>query len=142
VGRLTTHVLDTAQGCPANNVGITLYRIESSQTGDVRQLLKQDETNQDGRLDSPILNDDAFQPGVYELVFQAGRPALPCTITRFTVELFHLQRQLIMVRPKIHFSHNSGVSSILEPSCTSCTLWFFVRCFLALAKKTLFLEAH
>jgi 5-hydroxyisourate hydrolase len=72
VGRLTTHVLDTAQGCPANNVGITLYRIESSQTGDVRQLLKQDETNQDGRLDSPILNDDAFQPGVYELVFQAG----------------------------------------------------------------------
>lgn len=72
MGRLTTHVLDTAQGCPANNVGITLYRIESSQTGDVRQLLKQDETNQDGRLDSPILNDDAFQPGVYELVFQAG----------------------------------------------------------------------
>jgi 5-hydroxyisourate hydrolase len=72
VGRLTTHVLDTAQGCPASNVGITLYRIESQQSGGDRQLLKQDITNQDGRLDSPILNDDAFQPGVYELVFQAG----------------------------------------------------------------------
>jgi 5-hydroxyisourate hydrolase len=72
VGRLTTHVLDTAQGCPASNVGIALYRIESQQDGGGRQLLKQDTTNQDGRLDSPILNDDAFQPGVYELVFQAG----------------------------------------------------------------------
>ncbi|MFT5225373.1 MAG: 5-hydroxyisourate hydrolase [Polaribacter sp.] len=72
MGRLTTHVLDTAQGCPASNVGIALYRIESQQNGGDRQLLKQDITNQDGRLDSPILNDDAFQPGVYELVFQAG----------------------------------------------------------------------
>jgi 5-hydroxyisourate hydrolase len=72
VGRLTTHVLDTAQGCPASNVGIALYRIESQQTGVDRQLLKQDKTNQDGRLDSPILDDAAFQPGVYELVFQAG----------------------------------------------------------------------
>jgi 5-hydroxyisourate hydrolase len=77
VGRLTTHVLDTAQGCPAGDIDIALYRIEPHQTGShqvgsKRQLLKQDKTNQDGRLDSPILNDDAFQPGVYELVFQAG----------------------------------------------------------------------
>ncbi len=82
MGRLTTHVLDTAQGCPASNVDIALYRIESHQTGVDRQLvdrqlvdrqlLKQDKTNQDGRLDAPILNDDMFQPGVYELVFQAG----------------------------------------------------------------------
>ena len=72
MGRLTTHVLDTAQGCPASNVGIALYRIESLQTGVDRQLLKQDKTNQDGRLDSPILDDDTFQAGVYELVFQAG----------------------------------------------------------------------
>jgi 5-hydroxyisourate hydrolase len=71
VGRLTTHVLDTAQSCPANNVNIALYRIELQQTGNDRQLLKQDKTNQDGRLDAPILNGDAFFPGVYELVFQA-----------------------------------------------------------------------
>ena len=77
MGRLTTHVLDTAQGRPASDVGITLYRIEPRQAGShpvdsKRQLLKQDKTNQDGRLDSPILNDEDFQPGVYELVFQAG----------------------------------------------------------------------
>lgn len=72
MGRLTTHVLDTAQGCPASSVGIALYRIEMHQAGSKRQLLKQDKTNLDGRLDSPVLNDESFQPGVYELVFQAG----------------------------------------------------------------------
>jgi 5-hydroxyisourate hydrolase len=78
VGRLTTHVLDTAQGRPASDVTIALYRIEPNQPGSHQQLgsrgqlLKQDKTNQDGRLDSPILNGDAFQTGVYELVFQAG----------------------------------------------------------------------
>jgi 5-hydroxyisourate hydrolase len=72
VGQLTTHVLDTAQGCPASKVGITLYRIELQQTGVERQLLKQDITNQDGRLDAPILEHGAFKPGMYELVFQMG----------------------------------------------------------------------
>lgn len=67
MGRLTTHVLDTAQGCPAAKVGVTLYRVDGE-----RQLLKQDRTNADGRLDSPILDADDFRPGVYELVFQAG----------------------------------------------------------------------
>jgi 5-hydroxyisourate hydrolase len=72
VGQLTTHVLDTAQGCPASKVGITLYRIELQQTGVERQRLKQDITNQDGRLDAPILEHGAFKPGMYELVFQMG----------------------------------------------------------------------
>jgi len=67
MGRLTTHVLDTAQGCPAASVSVELYRIDPE-----RQLLKKDQTNSDGRLDSPILDSDAFQTGVYELVFQAG----------------------------------------------------------------------
>ena len=57
MGSLTTHVLDTAQGCPAAKVGVTLYRVDGG-----RQLLKQDRTNTDGRLDSPILDADDFQP--------------------------------------------------------------------------------
>lgn len=73
MGKLTTHVLDTAQGCPASGVGIALYRIEALQAGSGRHLLKQDHTNQDGRLDAPILDADAFETGVYELVFQAGQ---------------------------------------------------------------------
>ncbi len=67
MGRLTTHVLDTAQGCPAVAVNIALYRIEGQ-----RILIKEDATNADGRLESPILDNGAFQVGVYELVFQAG----------------------------------------------------------------------
>ena len=67
MGRLTTHVLDTARGCPAASVQLALYRI-----GDGRELIRRDVTNSDGRLDAPILADGEFSPGVYELVFQAG----------------------------------------------------------------------
>ena len=67
MGRLTTHVLDTANGCPATGVEVALYQLDSD-----RQLLKQAVTNADGRLDSPILDIDEFHAGVYELVFQAG----------------------------------------------------------------------
>ncbi len=67
MGRLTTHVLDTALGRPAAGVDVTLYRVDKG-----HQLLKQDATNADGRLDAPILDEEEFRAGVYELVFQAG----------------------------------------------------------------------
>ena len=67
MGRLTTHVLDTAQGRPAAGVGITLYRL-----GPERELIAQASTNADGRVDAPLLADDEFGAGVYELVFAAG----------------------------------------------------------------------
>jgi hydroxyisourate hydrolase len=67
-GRLSTHVLDTAQGRPAAGLRIQLWRIEP----DNRQLLKEVVTNQDGRTDVPLLVGDDLQPGVYELVFQVG----------------------------------------------------------------------
>lgn len=67
-GYLTTHVLDTAQGCPAAGLKITLYRIE----GDSRSLLAEMQTNSDGRTNTPILPQDGFAIGTYELVFQAG----------------------------------------------------------------------
>jgi 5-hydroxyisourate hydrolase len=67
MGRLTTHILDTAQGCPAADVDVALYAVDAD-----RRLLKQDRTNSDGRLETPILDTEDFKPGVYELVFQAG----------------------------------------------------------------------
>ncbi len=67
-GFLTTHVLDTARGCPAEGLRITLYRIEN----DARVHLAETVTNADGRTDAPILPANAFAPGVYELVFAAG----------------------------------------------------------------------
>ena len=67
-GYLTTHVLDTARGCPAAGLRIELYRIE----GVERRHLATMTTNADGRTDAPILPQAEFEPGVYELLFHAG----------------------------------------------------------------------
>jgi len=67
-GFLTTHVLDTARGCPAAGLEIALYRLD----GTARSLLAMMTTNDDGRTDAPILPEAAFAPGRYELVFAAG----------------------------------------------------------------------
>jgi 5-hydroxyisourate hydrolase len=68
-GRLTTHVLDTAQGKPAEGVTINLSKI--SATGDI-VLLKSVETNQEGRTATPLLEGDELEVGVYELTFLVG----------------------------------------------------------------------
>jgi 5-hydroxyisourate hydrolase len=68
LGRLTTHVLDTAAGRPAAGLAVELWRLE----GAARALVATGTTNADGRLDQPILAGDGFVPGVYELVFRAG----------------------------------------------------------------------
>lgn len=66
--KLTTHVLDTASGRPAANMGIVLYRLE----GDRRVHLKTVITNEDGRCNAPLLEGEAFEPGEYELIFAVG----------------------------------------------------------------------
>ena len=68
MGFLTTHVLDTAMGKPATGITIDLYRID----GETREKLATTVTNEDGRTDSPILPENQFETGVYELIFQAG----------------------------------------------------------------------
>ncbi|MET4127515.1 hydroxyisourate hydrolase [Roseovarius sp. MBR-6] len=67
-GYLTTHVLDTARGCPAEGLRIELYRIEDERRTHLRTLT----TNADGRTDGHILPAADFATGVYELVFHAG----------------------------------------------------------------------
>lgn len=67
-GYLTTHVLDTARGCPAHGLKIELFRI----TDEARALIKTLVTNADGRTDEQILPANQFETGVYELVFHAG----------------------------------------------------------------------
>jgi 5-hydroxyisourate hydrolase len=68
MGKLTTHVLDTARGKPAAGVAIWLYRIN----GDARDMLAQVVTNADGRTDGPMLQGDDLTSGQYELLFHAG----------------------------------------------------------------------
>lgn len=64
-GRLTTHVLDTANGVPAAGMTIVL------KDGEGRTLATAT-TNDDGRLDGPILSGEAFATGRYALVFSVA----------------------------------------------------------------------
>ena len=67
-GRLTTHILDTANGCPAAGVEIELFRLD----GDGRSPMSRQRTNSDGRTDTPMMAGDDMAAGTYELVFHAG----------------------------------------------------------------------
>ena len=68
MGKLTTHVLDTANGCPAAGMAVALHRLDGTAT----TLLKTVTLNHDGRADAPLLEGAAFQPGRYRLVFSVA----------------------------------------------------------------------
>jgi hydroxyisourate hydrolase len=63
-GKLTTHVLDTARGRPAEGMAVELFR-EGERLLAVR-------TNADGRTDEPLLGPGDLRAGSYELVFDVG----------------------------------------------------------------------
>jgi len=65
MGKLSTHVLDTASGRPGAGVRVALYRADGT-------LVKEDVTNADGRCGAPLLEGDTMVAGQYELVFHAG----------------------------------------------------------------------
>lgn len=67
MGKLTTHILDTASGVPAGHVTLRLFAL-----GDAREAVASTTTNADGRTDAPLLEGDAMQAGTYELEFDVG----------------------------------------------------------------------
>ena len=69
MGKLTTHVLDTAHGTPGVGVALSLYR----KTGERYALVTSAVTGADGRCGAPLLEGAALGAGLYRLVFQAGR---------------------------------------------------------------------
>lgn len=68
MGKLTTHVLDTAHGLPGANLKVELFALN----GDARRAIKTILTNSDGRADAPLLEGADFEAGEYELIFHAG----------------------------------------------------------------------
>ena len=64
MGRLSTHVLDTATGKPAADVRLVLQR--------GGEVLVDTRTNADGRTEKPLLEGPAFRMGCYELTFHVG----------------------------------------------------------------------
>jgi len=67
-GFLTTHILDTANGIPADGVKIDLFRLEDDGPNHVKTVI----TNEDGRTDVPLLTKGEMTVGTYELVFAIG----------------------------------------------------------------------
>lgn len=66
---LTTHILDTARGCPAAGVALRLFLHEEAGR---LVLLREARTNADGRVDGPLLAADELAVGRYRLEFDAG----------------------------------------------------------------------
>ena len=67
MGKLTTHVLDTANGGPGSGIGVKLFAMENG-----RHLVASAVTNADGRTEQPLLEGETFRSGTYELEFSVG----------------------------------------------------------------------
>ncbi len=69
MGHLSTHVLDTMNGCPAAGMAVALQRID----GDKAETIKAFTLNADGRNDGGALLDArAMAIGRYRLVFSVA----------------------------------------------------------------------
>ena len=62
MGKLTTHVLDTASGLPAAGVAVRLRGPDGS-------VIAEAVTNSDGRCEAPLLEGASFKRGRYMLDF-------------------------------------------------------------------------
>ena len=70
MGHLSTHVLDTAHGCPAAGMQVTLQRVHDD--GSV-QTVKAVRLNADGRNDGgPLLDAATMAVGRWRLVFEVA----------------------------------------------------------------------
>lgn len=67
-GKLTTHVLDTARGCPASGMKIELFDRESNGLEPLVTAI----TNHDGRCDAPMRDASTLREGRYELRFHVA----------------------------------------------------------------------
>lgn len=69
MGHLSTHVLDTMNGCPAAGMRVTLQRVDAGGAHTVKQVV----LNHDGRTDGgPLLDAAAMAVGRWRLVFEVA----------------------------------------------------------------------
>jgi 5-hydroxyisourate hydrolase len=92
-GKLTTHVLDTANGCPAAGMKIEFAVLENGAWVDLKVV----HTNADGRADEPLLAAGAMRKGEFRLLFHVAEyfrtkgvrlpnpPFLDCVPVRFGI---------------------------------------------------------
>ncbi len=68
MGQLTTHVLDTVNGCPAAGMGVSLYRVHAGEATQIKRVV----LNDDGRADGPLLEKTTFKADTYRLAFEVA----------------------------------------------------------------------
>ena len=61
---ISTHILDTHRGCPANNVRIELRKILDEEA----IIISEGRTNADGRLPG-LSPEGGLEPGIYQMFF-------------------------------------------------------------------------
>ena len=69
MGRLSTHVLDTASGRPARGITVELRRMAPDGAA---ETVARAVTNADGRTNEPLLTGEAMAVGRYRIVFHVG----------------------------------------------------------------------
>ncbi|MEO5735572.1 MAG: hydroxyisourate hydrolase [Rubrivivax sp.] len=69
MGHLSTHVLDTMNGCPASGMAVRLQRVD----GNGAETIKDFRLNADGRNEGgPLLDAKSMQTGRYRLLFEVA----------------------------------------------------------------------
>ena len=106
MGRLTTHILDTAIGKPAANVTVRLYAVD-----DGRALRASTVSNADGRTDEPLLEGNAMQTGTYELEFDIGDYFAEHGIETSTPAFLNT----VIIRFAVHAGQNYHVPLLVSP---------------------------
>ena len=109
MAKLTTHILDTSTGTPANGVKINLYRKE----GQNSVFIKTAETNSDGRCDEALLSGKDFIVGCYELEFAVQAPQSP-----------EAQPSLLPTRLLLRSHCNTVVFGFISPNSVGVVFWF------------------
>jgi 5-hydroxyisourate hydrolase len=66
MSQITTHILDTTKGKPAQAITIVLYHGENDEWTEMARGI----TNSDGRITDLLKNDATIQIGIYKLRFE------------------------------------------------------------------------
>lgn len=86
---ISTHVLDTSAGCPAE--GLTVY-LEALTDAEDWRVVGFGTTDQDGRVSDLMKDDDSMPTGSYRLTFETGD-----YFERAGVPSFHPRVQILFV---------------------------------------------
>ena len=65
---LSTHVLDTMNGCPAAGMAVELFSTDGNNATLVKSLV----LNHDGRTDAPLFDNNTIKVGTYRLTFDVA----------------------------------------------------------------------